>query len=100
LCKKWWCSEYRAVPCFPHQWEVYINFLDHFVERRAVKVCCCTSCWLIVCVECADHTHETSEMFLIAHGNGCKYTSILHYPFQSDVKNVTKCIFHIFCPCL
>jgi hypothetical protein len=34
----------HALPCFPHQWEVYIDFLDDFVEWKAVKVCCYTSC--------------------------------------------------------
>lgn len=100
LCEKWWCIEYHALPCFPHQWEVYIVFLDDFVEWWAVKVCCHTSCWLIVSIVCADHTQEASEMFLIPQESGCKCTSILHYPFKSNVKNLTKCIFHIFCPCL
>jgi len=34
----------HALPCFSDQWEVYIDFLDDFVEWKAVKVCCYTSC--------------------------------------------------------
>lgn len=100
FCEKWWCSENHALSCFLHQLKVCIDFLDDCVEWRAVKVCCYTSCWLTMFVMCADHAQEASEMFLIAQENGCKYTYILYYPFQPDVKNLTKCVFHIFCPCL
>jgi hypothetical protein len=100
FCEKWWCSENHTLPCFPHQWEMYIDFLDDFVEWKTAKLCCYTSCWLTLSVVCADHTQEASEMFLITQENDCKHTYILHYPFQSNVKNLTKCVFHIFCPYL
>lgn len=76
FCEKWWCSENHALPCFSHNWEVYIDFIDDFVEWRAVKVCCYTSCWLTLSVVCADHTQEALEMFLIAQESGCIYMYI------------------------